>query len=312
MRISEGERSCACELMIIKPYHGYFDESGTHDGSDVVAVVGYLGTYESWNRWEEEWDSVMAHYAVTDFHMNKFEGRFDEFNWKRYWFWPWADETRKRLIERVTTICQQRTIIGLGCALVREQYEKVLTEKIQGDLRHPYYFCMYACLNMLLNLGPHWTTESGQIERRIDSIKPVDFLFDQKPGKFRFGDSKITWEALAQNFFQKLKCGLDPKGETLRSLTFGDRRTYPQLRAADLITYETAKMARQLWKEPERPIRKSMEVLKKDYNLLITIPRDHQMRNFVRIIETAVDAMNRGASDEEQEAVIRELQKKLE
>jgi hypothetical protein len=71
-------------------------------------------------------------------------------------------------------------------------------------------------------------------------------------------------------------------------------------------------MARQLWKEPDRPIRKSMEVLKKDYNLLITLPTDRQMRNFVRIIETAVDAMNRGASDEEQEAVIRELQKKLE
>jgi hypothetical protein len=52
--------------------------------------------------------------------------------------------------------------------------------------------------------------------------------------------------------------------------------------------------------------------LKKDYNLLITFPTDRQMRNFVRIIETAVDAMSRGASDEEQEAVIRELQKKLE
>jgi hypothetical protein len=71
-------------------------------------------------------------------------------------------------------------------------------------------------------------------------------------------------------------------------------------------------MARQLWKEPERPVRKSMEVLMKDYNLLITFPTDRHMRNFVRIIETAGDAMYRGASDEEQEAIIRELQKKLE
>jgi hypothetical protein len=26
----------------VKPFHGYFDESGTHDGSDIVALVGYL------------------------------------------------------------------------------------------------------------------------------------------------------------------------------------------------------------------------------------------------------------------------------
>jgi hypothetical protein len=298
--------------MIVNPYHGYFDESGTHDGSDIVAVVGYLGTYESWNRWEEEWDSVMRHFAVTDFHMNEFENRYREFQCKNYWWWPWADDTRKRLIERVTTICQQRTIIGLGCALVREQYEKFLTDKIQGDLRHPYFFCMYACMNMLLNLGPHWVTEYGQIEKRLNSVKPVNFLFDQKKERFRFGGRKISWEASALDLFQRIKSGLDPKGETLGCLTFGDRRVYPQLRAADLITYESAKMARQLWKDRERPIRKSMEVLKKDYNLLITFPTDRAMRNFVRIIEAAADAMARGASDEENEAIIRELRQKLE
>jgi hypothetical protein len=64
--------------------------------------------------------------------------------------------------------------------------------------------------------------------------------------------------------------------------------------------------------EPERPIRKSMEVLRKNYNLLITLPTEKQMRNFVRIIETAVDAMNRGATDEEIERIARELREKLE
>lgn len=311
LRIPESERGMR-ELMIVKPYHGYFDESGTHQGSDIVAVVGYLGTYESWNQWQKEYDLIMNHFAVRDFHMNKFEGRFDEFDWKNCWFWPWAEETRIRLIERFTTICQQQTIIGLGCALVREQYERILTDKIHGDLRHPYYFCMYACLNMLINLGSHWATESRMIERRIDSIKPINFLFDQKKGRFRLGDANIGWEAHAQDVFQQLKRGLDPSSATIGSLTFGDRRIYPQLRAADLICYESAKMARQLWKEPNRPIRKSMEVLRKDYNLLITFPQERQMRNFVRIVETAIDMMSRGASEEEQQNIIRELREKLE
>ena len=179
-RIPIGERPVR-ELMIVRVYHGYFDESGTHEGSDVIAVVGYLSTYDAWNAWEKEYNSIMDHYAIRDFHMNQYEGRFGEFDWCNYWFDPWAEETRIRLIQRFTTICQQKTIIGLGCALIREQYEQILTEKIQGDLRHPYYFCIYACLNMLLNLGPHWVTETGTIERRLDSIKPVQFLFGRCP-----------------------------------------------------------------------------------------------------------------------------------
>jgi hypothetical protein len=286
-------------LMIVGVYEGYMDESGTHDGSDVVAVAGYLSTYGDWTRWEEEWNPLMHHYCVKDWHMSDFEGRYREFDCNNYWI----PEIRNRLIERVTTVCQQRTIIGLGCAVIREQYEGILTDKIQGDLRHPYYFCLYACLNMLLN----WNENP-----RLEAIKPVNFLFDQKKGRFRVGDAMIGWEAHALDFFQRIKSGLDPEGKILGSLAFGDRRVYPQLRAADLIVYEAAKEARRLWNDPSRPIRKSLEVLRKDYNLLITFPTAKQMRNFVRVIETSVDAMNRGASDEEQEALIRELQKNLE
>ena len=297
-------RSQRLSFMTVKPYHAYMDESGTHEGSKVVAIAGYLSTYDSWNRWEQDWNPVMQHYAVTDFHMTDFEGRYREFEWRNYWWWPWADDIRIRLIERVTAICQQRPIIGLGCAVIREQYERILTDKIQGDLRHPYYFCMYACMNMLLH--------RLQNDTRLEFMKPVNFLFDQKKGRFRSGSRTISWEPLAQDYFQKIKSGLDPEGKILGSLDFGDRREYPQLRAADLITYEAARMARQLWEEPHRPIRKAMEVLKKDYNLLITFPTEQRMHNFVRIIEAATDAMNRGASDEEMEQIAKGLREEFE
>ncbi len=297
--------------MIFRAYDGYMDESGTHDDSEIVAFAGYLGTYESWIDFEQEWNRVMHHFAVHDFHMAEFENWYGEFTWRNYWWWPWAEETRVRLIERVTNICQQHTIIGLGCAIIREQYEKILTENIQEDLRHPYYFCMYACLNMLLNLGPRWSTASGRVETRIDSIKPINFLFDQKQGRFRLGSRKISWEAQAQDFFQRIKNGLDPEGTTLGSLTFDSRHDYPQLRAADVIVYETAKMARQRWRDPERPMRKSMEVLGKDYNLLITFPNQQRMRNFVTIVQTAIEAMNRGASEEELDQIEKRLREEI-
>jgi hypothetical protein len=99
---------------ILKPYQGYMDESGTHEGSEIIAVAGYLGTYGTWQRFLQEWEPMMQHFAVKDFHMTDFEGRHREFDWRNYWWRPWADDTRIRLIERVTTICQKHTIIGLG------------------------------------------------------------------------------------------------------------------------------------------------------------------------------------------------------
>jgi hypothetical protein len=182
-RISPQAR-CKRGLMVFQVYHGYMDESGTDDQSKVIAVAGYLSTYELWNRFEEEWTEVMLHYAVTDFHMTDFEAREKEFHWINYWWWPCAEDVRVRFIERVTTICQQWALIGIGCVVIREHYERILTDNIQGALRHPYYFCMYACLNMLLH-------ELNK-DQRIETLKPVNFLFDQKKGRFRFGDSKIT------------------------------------------------------------------------------------------------------------------------
>ena len=288
--------------MLLKAYHAYMDESGTHDQLDVIAVAGYLSTHEAWCEWFKEWNPMMRHYAIKDFHMNEFEARRGEFDWRNNWWWPQADETRVRLIERVTNICQRHTIIGLGCAVIRERYEAILTDTIQGDLRHPYYFCLYACLNMLLNY-PH---------PQLEGIKPVQFLFDQKKGRFPFGDTNISWEAHALDFFKRIKSGLDPEGKIIGSMTFGSRREYPQLRAADLLVYEAAKRARQLLKEPDRPIRKSMEVLKKDLNLLITFPSEKQMRNFVKIIETSLEARNRGASEEEMEQIAKQLRQEIE
>ncbi len=50
----------------------YFDESGTHDGSPVTAIAGYVGTKSAWEEIEEKWLAVLEPYAnrgVRYFHM---------------------------------------------------------------------------------------------------------------------------------------------------------------------------------------------------------------------------------------------------
>jgi len=60
-RFADEVRRKVARLMIFKPYNAYMDESGTHDGSRVVALAGYVSTYEAWNDFEIEWNRVMQH-----------------------------------------------------------------------------------------------------------------------------------------------------------------------------------------------------------------------------------------------------------
>lgn len=50
----------------------YFDESGTHGGSHVTALAGWIGTKDAWEELEPQWIAVLAEFAdrgVKTFHM---------------------------------------------------------------------------------------------------------------------------------------------------------------------------------------------------------------------------------------------------
>src|SRR5258708_7357699 len=52
---------------------GYFDESGTHDASEAIAVAGYLSTPERWAMFEQEWKKALADFdGLPFFHMADF------------------------------------------------------------------------------------------------------------------------------------------------------------------------------------------------------------------------------------------------
>jgi len=259
-------------LVIFKVFNGYMDETGTHHPSDVVGIAGYLSTYDDWIRFMSEWDQAMRLYCIEDFHMNEFENHWGEFADNRYW----TPDIRTRVIERVCQICQQNTVLGLGCAISREHYERVLPPSIQGDLRDPYYYCLYGCMSMLL---------ACKEDTRIATIKPVNFLFDHKPGRFKLGATMVGWQAFATEFYNRVQSALDENGEVLGALTFGTRQVYSPIRAADLLVYETGKLQRQRLYEPWRPLRKSMRALRKRSNLIISFQTEVRLRNFVRFLE---------------------------
>src|SRR5437764_1233786 len=48
----------------------YFDESGTHHGSPIMCVAGYLIEADQCRRLQAEWDVILLKYNVPYFHMS--------------------------------------------------------------------------------------------------------------------------------------------------------------------------------------------------------------------------------------------------
>ena len=41
----------------------FFDETGTHDGSAITGLGGFVGTADAWDRLEQKWWAVLREYA---------------------------------------------------------------------------------------------------------------------------------------------------------------------------------------------------------------------------------------------------------
>jgi hypothetical protein len=138
---------------------GYFDASGHHDSLDgqgnpspAVTVAGYLATPKQWKQFDKEWKERLDKDNLPYFHMTDFvaQGRL----FKKRDEWP--KERRDNLIQDLIQIIHGNVIYGIGMALLRADYDRVIdvlppTRKLFGS---PYTFCSIRCFETgLIGLG---------------------------------------------------------------------------------------------------------------------------------------------------------------
>ena len=81
----EARKRCSLVVIeVIKPNNVFIDESVQNRyGQEVIGVVGYVATFDSWIKLEKEWNRVLAHFKVPTlpddrnpiFHMTDFIAR---------------------------------------------------------------------------------------------------------------------------------------------------------------------------------------------------------------------------------------------
>jgi hypothetical protein len=138
----------------------YFDESGTHEGSPVSVVAGYLATIHQWRVFETRWQKMLKGAKVNVFHMVDLEHSWGEFQ-------GWSEEQRRKLIREATRIIRDQTEMGVGLATFVQDFNVTMTLPFQKWFGGIYGWCGWGAIN----IAARWAPQSGY-------TNPIHYIFE--------------------------------------------------------------------------------------------------------------------------------------
>ena len=147
---------------------GYFDDSGTHSGSLVVATGGFIAREAQWLEFEHEWRKLQTRYGFRVFRMSTLENRQGE-------FFGWSEERKKQLIGDVEDVVRMFAKQAISGLVVAQDYDEVVPAwaKATAAFGSPYNFCFQMCVAQAM----------GYVESLRPSMPDTDqiaFMFEQQ------------------------------------------------------------------------------------------------------------------------------------
>jgi len=193
----------------------YFDESGTHQGSPVMCVAGYLFDSDQCKRLTEDWSQTLRSNGLAYFRMSECANGTGEFK-----NLPMAQriEVERKLINHIKT----RMTHGFAVSMVEQE----LVEMAPPGFIQVFGSAYTACTMIALASVGYWATERA--------YKGYIAYF------FESGHADMG-EAAKRLFMVK---GIKSHREQYRygSHTFADKKAVPALQAADLLAWQWRKL----------------------------------------------------------------------
>jgi Protein of unknown function (DUF3800) len=215
----------------------YFDESGTHAGSPVICMSGYVAGVEQWIDFSRNWQDVLKPYSekygIDCFHMTDFEARQPPFD-------KLGKHERINLIESLIRIINSRIQYGVGVGFLQADFDRAF-KGMEDMVCGAWGLCASICLTVLHS----WADLKSYDE-------PFAYIFEQgarHSGAFKAAYDKSQIEAKAGKEYR------------LGSFTLDDRRRALPLQAADILAYEAYKYNYNLIHNPHIAVRKSLDKL---------------------------------------------------
>lgn len=200
-------------------FKAYFDESGCHDGSSVLAVGGYLVRADLANRMERKWKSALNRYGLPYFHMVDCAHGNGAFR-------ALSKQQRVDLQTRLIDLVKAHTSLGFVSIVNPNRFAQV------EAIPDPYTFCVNACLMGICA----WFTNRPQTQ--------IEFVFEAGHVNGKKADRHLMTH----------RSGNDPDiSRVYHSHRFANKTDTPLLQAADLLVWQSAKFMRDKVAGARRP-----------------------------------------------------------
>lgn len=189
--------------------YAYFDESGTHDGSPVLCVAGYLIPEEFHKSFNSGWIETLQSKGLTHFHMVDCAHGNGEFT-------KLSKNDRIEVQTKLIEIIMDSAARGIGAMLVSRVYDQLMP--FHPNIGSAYNYCIWHCLEATRI----WIEELG-------TDVEIDYRFERGHKSDGEADRIMT---LA---FSDLS-GRKPFGYA--SHGFVEKRAAPGVQAADLLAWQ--------------------------------------------------------------------------
>jgi hypothetical protein len=139
----------------------HFDDSGTHEQSNIAVAACYASSIKQWIEFERNWNELREREEFDVFHMADFAAGAGEFK-------GWDSERKRRVLSKVCSIINVRSLAGEAFSVTKKEYD----ELVRGDARqyfgmNHYTFAVRQCASRL-----------GQWRNRFHRNDSMRYVFD--------------------------------------------------------------------------------------------------------------------------------------
>ncbi len=172
----------------------YFDESGTHSGSPIMCVAGYLFSPEQCRRFDQEWAEVLEEFSLRYFRMSECAHGTGEFKGRR----EICDPVARRMIG----IIKRRAERGIVTSISEKYFNEHVSDALQLTTGPAYSWCIRWALGLVRDWIDKYNFEgtisyffeSGHQHQSItNQILDRNFGHDSQAKKsFRYGSHSFA------------------------------------------------------------------------------------------------------------------------
>jgi hypothetical protein len=203
----------APERQFVMIFIGYFDESGTHAGSDAMAIAGYISTKERWCGFDVEWKAALKDYGLDFFHMTDFAAGAGPYQ-------SWSPDEKAARLEHLIGIINRHAQASLGIAIPVKLFHSVFSDKAKRIIGGPYGLAVHRAF-----------LETADLVKTLHTDGMIRYVFES--GAEGAG-------AVLRSYQRSMKLQFPMFKEMLRQagLSFEDKRCATPLQAADILAYD--------------------------------------------------------------------------